>query len=359
MSFHGKRILLISPEPWDGLHMSKHHFAQGAAEAGGQVFFLDPPCAGNALRTQRRGDVTVVQYAHWFRGVNRLPAFIGRWYYQHLLRRLERACGGHFDIIWCFDTSRMQRFPETHAVRLLHLVDQNILGQGHGLMRSADLILASSAIVQRDVQRVSSVPVHIIGHALDERWTKQPTRDLPATPSDVVYAGQLNTRLHDWEGFLAIASAHPQRTFTFIGPYSLDLDEPAFRTLLTLPNVRFTGLMDKDALVDRLQAADLLLFGFRTDRHAEQCSNPHKVLEYLSTGVPMVGSWTMHYASDADLFRMAALGEPLLHAFDEVVADYASWASPGRRLKRMHYARERTMPHILNRIRALLPPTHG
>ncbi len=92
MELRGKRILLFSPEPWQGLHMSKHHLAQALAKRGNTVYFVDPPRPGNkGFVCERIGDVQVVRYRHWLRGVNRMPLWVNRWYYKRLILDLSRT----------------------------------------------------------------------------------------------------------------------------------------------------------------------------------------------------------------------------------------------------------------------------
>lgn len=336
--------------------MSKHHLSQGLVKRGNRVVFLDPP-GERPLHVEPVDGIKVARYRHWLRGVNRMPRAIHMWYYTRLIRQVEAMVGRPFDIIWDFDTSRMQWFPEGMGYRILHLADYNILHQGMGLVRTADIVLTTGQVVKDHLEQRMGVVIHNVGHALDERWTRDGD-DLhlrvPSTPTNVVYAGQLALQYHDWEGWLDIAKAHPELRFTFIGPYNDELPEPAFHALRALPHVTFTGLMDKDSLVPRLRQADILLFGFRSATVAKERANPHKVLEYLSTGNVIVGSWTMEYASMPDLFCMAPQGAPLLPTFDDALARFGALNTPEERLRRIEFARQRSIPQLIDRIEALL-----
>lgn len=354
MELQGRRILLFSPEPWNGLHMSKHHLAQALAARGNSVYFLDPPRPGDrSFKAEKHGDVVVLHYHHWLRGVNRLPLAVNKWYYSRLIRSLANRTGGPFDILWCFDTSRMQAFPNGLGRKLLHLADYDILYIGQGLIPSADLVLTTCQVVADEVAPKAIAHVVNVGHAVDGRWlqgidslAERPIR----TPRRVVFTGQLANSYNDWEGFLEIAAAHPELEFDFIGPFDPDFPEPAFHELRALAHVRFHGLKTKLELVPIAREADILLFGFRSALRAKERANPHKVLEYLSTGNVVVGSYTMEYAQRNDLFRMAAEGGSLREAFDSALADFARLNAPDERVKRIAFARERTMAHLIERI---------
>lgn len=359
MQLTGKRILLMSPEPWEGLHMSKHHLSQALAAKGNHVYFVDPPKPGTTgTSIVAKGDVKVIRYNHWLRGINKMPVVVNRWYYRRLIDGWANLTGGPFDIIWNFDTSRMQAFPSGTEYKLLHLADYDILYIGKGLIPSADIVFTTCQVVADEVAPRTAARTVNVGHALDARWlehmdglAERPSRK----PKRIVFMGQLAITYNDWEGFEEIASTHPNLLFDFIGPYKVDFPEPAFHRLRALPNVHMPGLKSKDELVPIVRAADLLFFGFRSASRAKERANPHKVLEYLSTGNPIVGSWTMEYAERQHLLTMAPEGASLNRAFNQALANYDELDAPERRRERIAFAKERSMPALITRIEQELP----
>ena len=83
---------------------------------------------------------------------------------------------------------------------------------------------------------------------------------------------------------------------------------------------------------------------------ARERANPHKVLEYLSTGNPIVGSFTMEYAPSTSLFCMAAEGADLNTTFNEALRDHATLNAPAERARRIAFAKERAMGRLIERI---------
>jgi len=359
MELKGKRILLISPEPWAGLHMSKHHLSQALAKAGNSVHFLDPPSAlAKDIEVERAGGVNVIRYKHWLRGVNALPRSLHMWYYRRLINRIAARTGGPFDILWCFDTSRMQWFPDGLGYKLLHLADYDILYTGQGLIRTANIILTTARVVKDHVEHLTKAPVINVGHALDDRWMTgidALTERHVDHVKEVVFMGQLATKYNDWEGFLEIVKRHPELHFRFIGPFEAALPEPAFHALRGLPNVAFLGLKSKDELIPMVRGADLLFFGFRSGIHSKERANPHKVLEYLSTGNVIVGSYTMEYVDRPYLMTTAPEGGDLAEAFDHALSTFAELELPEKRSQRIAIAKGRSMSALLSRIETLIP----
>jgi glycosyltransferase involved in cell wall biosynthesis len=359
----GLHILVISPQPWAGLHMSKHHVSQGLVARGNKVVFWERSLPEDTeVRIAGEGDLRIARTPHWFKGVNRLPAFVNRWYYGRLIRSIERAAGVRFDIIWCFDTSRMQWFPNGDRYRLLHLVDYDILYQGHGLMRSADLIVTTADIINTRVLEIAPhASVHKVGHALDRRWVRNNeglAQRTSSAPRLVVYAGQFYHTYIDWGALLSVAQEHPDLKFRYIGNLDPDFPDAAFQRLRTEPNVEFTGLKTKDELVPMVREADILIFSFMTDNRLLERANPHKVLEYLSTGNVIMGSWTLEYAPHQHLLMMAPDRSGFVPTFRRTVERFAELNTPERRAERIAFAQERTTDRLLERVAGLIAQ-HG
>ncbi|MBK9758712.1 MAG: hypothetical protein IPO90_01765 [Flavobacteriales bacterium] len=364
MDLRGKNILIISPEGWRGLHMSKHHVAQGLMARGNHVFWWGPVRAHHEnVPPPEHGGVREVSSKHWLKGVNRLPRLIHRWYYGRMIRLLEEQAGARFDIIWCFDTSRMQWFPDHPAFRLLHLVDYDILYHGHGLMRSADLIVTTADAINVKVLTIApNARIHKIGHALDSRWLNdqaglEDARVAP--PRTVVYSGQFFNTYIDWEALLVVAHEHPTLAFQFIGIVDHDFPNEAFQRLKRSPNVFFTGLKTKDELIPLVRAADILTFCFNTDRRMLERANPHKVLEYLSTGNLIVGTWTLEYEPHQDLLLMAPDPKSFPAIFNDAVARFTELNTSQKRSERVAFASKRTIGHLLDQVESLIKGTRS
>lgn len=359
MLLNGKRILIISPQPWAGLQMSKHHLAIALAARGNYVVFLDPPQKEvQGVSVRQEGKVAVATYRHWLRGVNKLPMILHRWYYRRTLSQLTKATGGPFDILWCFDTSRMKWFPKGMGYPLLHLADIDIVQQGKGLLEGASLVLAVSAAIQtKALAHKPQAPVIDVGHALDQRWLDFPKQDRGNgndSPRIVAYAGQMQWNYVDWTALFSIATGHAKMEFHFYGPYHEDHIHPAFPAVFDLPNTYFHGRVDKSELIPALHAADILLLSYRDDLSEDQCSNSHKILEYLSTGNVVVSSHISAYRKRDDVLLMAPKGSNIVTVFENAVEEYGALNHQTKRLERRAFAAQHSFPHFLKRVENLL-----
>ena len=76
MEFSNKHILIISTEAWGNNHITKHHYATELAKLGNQVYFLNPVSDKTEVVTIFQ-NLKAIDHKPMFRGVNRLPSFLG------------------------------------------------------------------------------------------------------------------------------------------------------------------------------------------------------------------------------------------------------------------------------------------
>jgi glycosyltransferase involved in cell wall biosynthesis len=358
--FHGKCILIVSAEPWNGLQMSKHHLAEALAARGNRILWLDAPKNGlGPITLSTDGVVERVGYRHWLRGVNRLPVFVQRWYSRHLLRSIETCAGQRVDIIWRFDPSRLGHLPREGRRSIFHPVDYKVLEAESSAAREADLVLTSSKDILDRVQEIAPAALALnIGHALDPRWLDvlETMTVHSRNPRPVVtYAGNLAIQYMDWEVLHAEVIANHQADFRFVGPGAPQLTDPWFLKFREQPNVQFIGPLPKEKMIPELRQADVLVLCYRSDLWPQQLSNPHKVLEYLSTGNVIVASATSEYEGTSPMVMPMAnkrWEHPVLLA--EVLNDLGRYNAPELRAARIAIARSRTTTIQVENIERIL-----
>src|SRR5688500_879282 len=122
-----KTVLIISPEPWDHLAVSKHHYARTLLSNNNRVYFLNPPGQQNRLRNADEDDnVRVIDYSS-YRGINKMPSFIRDQINLILINRIKKLCATDFDVVWSFDSFRFQNLDLWRTRRkIYHVVDVHI-----------------------------------------------------------------------------------------------------------------------------------------------------------------------------------------------------------------------------------------
>src|SRR5574338_922061 len=108
-----KHILLISPEPWSHIFISKHHYAIELASRGHKVYFLNPPDPTHYRQVYITNSgiegLDIVNYPGQLKGIRFLPAYLRRRLNRDFLKQVESLAGKRIDIIWNFENSQIGR----------------------------------------------------------------------------------------------------------------------------------------------------------------------------------------------------------------------------------------------------------
>ncbi len=124
-------ILIISPEPWEGHFVSKHHYACELARRGHRVLFYGPPEAMGTMRlepvTDAHGDLLVLRAPRVAQGLRFLPSPLRRALEARWLGKVEQLAGARIDVVWNFENSRF--FDMNFAGKRLTIYQQVDLDQ--------------------------------------------------------------------------------------------------------------------------------------------------------------------------------------------------------------------------------------
>ena len=368
----GEKVLLISPQPWDHIRLSKHHYALELARQGNEVFFLDPPAADvkRGIVTEAVEGVprlTVVRYSLPVPPAVRIHA---RPMFDLLFRRriaAIRQIVGAIDVVWCFEFNLFSDLGVFGAkLKLFHPVDPLSSSSHVDVGRSADLIISVSEQILASLGEVP-VPRVLIEHGLSSAFADNASRaDVsarrqPGRPR-VGYAGNLTRPPLNREVLKRMVSELPDADFHFWGPREIapeltvrfaDETRDFIRFLESMPNVVLHGSVPSERLANEIQDMDCFVLSY--SRHATESdrSNSHKILEYLSTGKVVVSSRISSYAGRENLLRMAP-GEddsvlpPILR---DTVDRLDELNSPERQRARIDFALDNTYEKQLDRIR--------
>jgi glycosyltransferase involved in cell wall biosynthesis len=289
-----RRACLISPQPWEHLPISKHHYARALAARGWKVFFLEPPAAGEQeLRLQATGvkGLTRIRYPEpWWARLRFHARPVYDWLEGGLVRRIRARIGGPLDLVWSFDFNRFADLRKFRAGRaIFHPVDPLSQPSHRRAATSADLVLSVSGRILASC-RPGRTPHAVIPHGLSGPFARLAQKSNPwkrrRGPLRVGYAGNLTRPILDRPTLWALIRAHLGAEFHFWGQREGgDPEAREFcRELERQPNVRLHGAVPPEELAKRLAAMDCLLLAYRSHATESDLSNAHKILEYFSTG---------------------------------------------------------------------------
>src|SRR5260221_8692888 len=225
--FENRTVLIISPQPWDHLLISKHHYALELAERGNLVFFLEPPNPQVSSRVQLREApqnprIRIISYRPAFPFVIRFHA---RPIYDRMIlwqiRTLKAAISQPIDVVWSFDFNLFSNLKAFGSrVRIFHPVDP--LSQPHhvNVARSADAVFSVSEKILANFRHLN-VPRWFINHGLSrpfEEIARNPVVEPPdGRPRRVGYAGNLMRRPVNRWVLRAMVESNPGAEFHFWG----------------------------------------------------------------------------------------------------------------------------------------------
>jgi len=288
----GKKVLIVSPQPWKGFKVSKHHYAETLARLGNKVYFLGPP-----VKDLNRGDVVTsstnvqglmeVSYRPWlphsfkfhFRALFKIEMKL-------IASRVSKLLNG-VDVVWDFDNAF-----QFHDLRcfgagfsIFHLVDVSSDVERHP--KHADAVIALSG---RLLNRIQTDQVLEVGHGLCDAYLRYATsmHNFPKPARETLAVGMIGNFHNPVVDSLTISkmiSRFSHVNFKFFGPYE---NSDLHAEVGAAKNVFFKGLLQPEEIIRDVPKINIWLICYKPHQFSE---NSHKLLEYLSTGAPVVSSY--------------------------------------------------------------------
>jgi len=374
LSLHDKTILILSPQSWGKMFLSKHHYAVELARRGNKVYFLNPPETGNTdlqspvLITPAPGvdNLFLVRHKLWFPYMlkfHALPLFHAgmKWHTAKILR----AIGAPVDIIWSFDLGNLYplRFFKKVSRKIFHPVDEPLNAVAIESARGADIIFS----VTREIlekYRSFDVPGIFVNHGVtDEFLLPENGRYVPGNPVRVGLSGNLVRPDLDRQTLLQIVSENPEVIFECWGSYSYNQsniggsDDSStvdfIAALQSKPNVVLHGAVATRELAGKIRLMDAFLICYDINKDQSKGTNYHKIMEYLSTGQVIISNNVTTYKDMPSLVQMTAERDNnsrLPSLFREVIAGLDTHNSVANREARIAFARDNTYSRQLERI---------
>ena len=347
--------------------MSKHHYALELSDRGNRVFFLNPPIL---RRKQFVPDIEtinnrlkVINYRPLVRGTNHFPYYIRKKFQSPDAKIIKCLIDKNIDILWSFDPYRFQYMQAFGAgVNLYHAVDVHRSRLEVDISRNADCILCSSdKILKRFIGL--DCPHFKINHGLAQHFVCEDivpkTKNLTSKVR-VGYVGNLDYQYLDVMTLRTIVRENPSVDFHFIGPYgesNLNPYDSRSNILVFLKersNVQLLGPKNSKDLPNLLRNYDLFLMCYSGDKNVSEMANPHKILEFLSTGKVVVSHYIDEYRDKRDLVEMVDNNCFLPGTFRNVVENLGYFNSTKKMQKRIEFARSNMYSAHLRKVGSII-----
>ncbi|MFT7157459.1 MAG: hypothetical protein ACI8Q1_002478 [Parvicella sp.] len=333
-------ILIISPEAWSDLWVSKHHYANALSRLGINVIYLNPPNE-NWKVVPVEENLKVVDYPKFPKGINYFPSIVQRYLFGKYFRRIEKICAVKIDLIWSFDNSVFFDFgfAKSNVKIIHHVVDLNMDFQFERACQTADICFAATRYILKR-ERKSNRNSFFLHHGcipVDYSLIKRRTGVVK-----VGYAGNLDIRYIDWDLINTAVANYPNVEFYFAGKGN-------GRFVGQSLNVQLIGMLNQSKLEEFLCEMDVLLLAYQIESNREQLANPHKMMQYLSTGKPIVSTLSDEY-EQLDCIYMAKSKSVWLDKLDFVISNLAICSTQELINQRRKYAFDHTYAKQLEKV---------
>jgi hypothetical protein len=316
-----KKAIVISPQSWGKMFISKHHYAIELTKLGYKVFFVNPPKEkklGGLPRikieaTEYENLVTVNHTLFFSKYLKFHLAFL-----HHLLifiqRRLLIKKIGKPDIILSFDLTNNFPLKGLTCKKIFFAADEPRAKQNFISAQNADVIVSVSQHILDLYERYfPETKKLLINHGLSEEFLNIP-KDLTKKYNgiNIGLSGNFLFNDIDYPILLQIVEENPDLYFHFYGNYSQESNIGADTSQANLyfiekiklnTSCTFHGVLGKRELAFELNQMDAFLICYNPQKGQSSGSNSHKILEFLSTG-KVIFSSNFSYYEGTDLFVM-------------------------------------------------------
>jgi glycosyltransferase involved in cell wall biosynthesis len=376
----GKVIYLVSTEYWGTMFVSKHHYALQLAAKGNRVYFIEPPSLQykkvQVKPYKEESNVFIVSYKPVMRGQRFLPKAIYSLLIRWQISILKRAIGQEPDIVWCFDNFKFNNLTWFKAQKtIFHAVDFVTTDAIPPEASTADIRLCSSEGIKKMVER-SGKPAFFVNHGLNAMFCEKSRKhldelkELPGKPERirVGYIGNLLMQPLDRDTMRKIISEHPDVEFCFWGQIEKNrgglavANEPGVQDFIEFlrsrENVRLFGPVPFFELYEKMLEMDMfwICWRLRTYKIWNENTNPHKILEYLSTGKPVVSHYMYTYRDNKliDMLLSPDSNEAYPGLFSSVLQRVRQGEPAEMQRQRIEFALDNSYSKQIERIEQLL-----
>jgi len=352
------QILIISPEPWNGHFVSKHHYAITLADQGHKVYFLNPPdnsLTSHQISETKYENVWSVSSPKVAKGLRFYPKILRNLLERHWLEKLEKQIGEKFTTVWLFENSRFYDMDFAgDRLKVYHQVDLNQNFHLKEAASAADICFCTTDFIKRELEPFND-KVYKVHHGVTlqseqvELFDEQKKNFLEST-INVVLVGNLDISFLDAELLIMMIKKHPQVTFQFVGGY--DISGKLYEACKKLANVVWWGKVESRVIPSILGYCDVQLVIYKAENEfdIEQLASPHKMMEYLSSGNVTVSTYTDEYKDKRHLLEMVNDSNEYVERFGEVVGNLEFYNSDEKKEARVAFAKDHSYEKQLEKI---------
>ena len=379
-----KKILIISPNSWGKLHISKHNYAIELAKSGNLVYFLNTPNnihkkSYDINEIENHPNLFLINYKLF---TNKIVDYVrfrfGITFFidksaQKIIKKICKKEKIIFDEVWNFDPNLHGFFDTyTSGKKIFFIADQIQLNSHLRAAKNADVVVSVAKEILEKYKPINNNCL-LINHGLNyvyEKYAHQKINLLSNQNKEIKnseklnigYIGNLLTSSLYFNGLKKIILENPKNHFHFWGAYELlennlmdDYDSEIYNTIQWIKNntvnTSFYGVKTGTEIISNLEKIDLFIYINDSKKDINGGANSHKILEYLSTGKVIVSTYLSYY-SNRNLFPMLNYGQESDYSLflKEVVDNIGFYNSYEKQNERIKFALDNTYSKNIQKI---------
>jgi hypothetical protein len=318
------KVLLISPQHWGTMRVTKHHYAIELAKLGHEVFFLEPTEASWKLN-QSSFRITPSDAE----GINLLQQQINvpynlkfhlkglfDWFIKRHIKKLEKQLGP-FDLVWSFDLTNAMPliYFSNNSKKIFFAADWPLISDSVKAAEGANLLVSVAQEILDQYPNTFKTKKLLIDHGVADCFIEEGKKPFVKT-DEVIRIGMSGNFLRpdiDRPVLIEIIKSHTDVLFECFGAYevknsnlggSADADTIAFiEALQHAPNVILHGMLRPEHLAKELRRMDAFLICYDVKKDQSKGTNYHKVMEYLAYGKLIVSNDISAYADNLSVLQ--------------------------------------------------------
>ncbi len=358
MASKQKIALVVSPQNWGRMYISKHHYSIELAKLGYSVYFLEPPTETKIfsfpkikIENSEIKNLKIVKstlfFSYYFKfHVPFLHNFLIKLHRNILLKKI-----GTPEIIFSFDLTNNFPFKGLNGKKIFFAADEPILKRNLKSAEGADKIVSVSQHILDIYQNTyPDIEKILIDHGVsDDFFQNHSSSSKKYEGINIGLSGNFMFSDIDYKCLRKIISDNSSLNFHFYGPntieesnigadFSLNYQE-FYNFIKDSNNVTLHGVLAKRNLAIELNLMDAFLICYRPENSQSSGSNSHKILEYLSTGKLIISTNFTRYVN-TDLFEMydSRSNENFSNYFKQKISEIGIYNSHELISKRKKYA---------------------
>ena len=371
MELKNKTILIISPQPWSNMFVSKHHYAIELMRRGNTVFFLQPQ---SIIPPSTKKDFPNLY-------ILSSPKFFGdflRFHYRPLykiilsihLKKLAQKIKTPIDVVFNFDnTGKYTDISMFNSTKNIFFpVDQINIKHLKEYQTNVDVFFSITPLILDTFKSLSTKKVllnHGLGHDWEIKAKEKPKEPTTNSNINIGYFGNFCFgKGLDMDTLKKVISLNQHLNFHFWGNFSINrYSSEEIKNWISFleksENVKLYGAISPKELIENIEFIDVFLLCYNYQHEINKCSNSHKILEYLSTGKVIVANKMSMYSDNKELMNMLTEfdNDSYIKLFNDTITNLTQYNSKEIQKKRKEFTLENTYAKQVDRIQCHLTKT--